>query len=812
MRIKSQLLVLVLVMLLITTALVGGVQAYTAYRQVCNSVDEQLQKQADQFAAGMNAWFDQMMQLGDYFVAQPQLQKADSNVAQRLLANMYYNVGGFEQLVLYRPDGTVFSCYPANGQILKKTVGGERYFQNTIHRKTAQISNNLIRGADGRLFVAITHPVFDNRGHVILVFEQDIDPEYLHSMAGDVIAGQTGKTDIFLSDGKALASGIGYAQRTLVPGMPEKIMKSFRGSLPSSGEYADRHGGVYLYAVSRIKASNWGVALTVAKQEVANTFYESVQYAGGVLVVLLLVIAGIAYILFQRLFRPITVVTEQILKMKDGNFDLILLDEVIEQLAPGEMKNLCATFRQMAQTIKKNMDDLNQANQALRCSEQRWQLALQGSKDGIWDWDILNDRLFYSQQMKDLLGYKDEELKGRFSAVLEAIHPDDRERVEKEFHRHLSGQSTFYGSEHRLRCKDGYKWVYVRGSALWNDFGIPVRMTGSITDITNRKQAEESLHMLNERLEAKVEQRTQELMAMNEELQAMNYELQQSNDTLANEIAERKRVEEDFATTNRQLQKTLNHLNKTQEQLIRSEKMASLGGLVAGVAHEINTPVGVGVTAATHLEKMTKEIKRIYEQGSLTKKRMADFFEDSAEAVSILLTNLDRASRLVKSFKQVSADQSSEMRRTFKVKEYINEVLLSLQPKLKKCKHQISVQGEEDFVLDSYPGGFAQIITNLLLNSLIHAYDEDGQGRIVIEFGQENSRFVLRYSDDGRGMKPAVVNKIFDPFFTTKRGAGGTGLGLYVVYNIVVQQFGGTIDCMSQIGEGTTFTIQFPLC
>jgi signal transduction histidine kinase len=262
---------------------------------------------------------------------------------------------------------------------------------------------------------------------------------------------------------------------------------------------------------------------------------------------------------------------------------------------------------------------------------------------------------------------------------------------------------------------------------------------------------------------------------------------------------------------NEELSNTLQQLQQAQMQMIQSEKMAALGNLVAGIAHEINTPVGVGVTASSHLAQITEEFFALYEKGNLTRENLLNYITDTREAAKILLTNLERAAELTRSLKQVSADQCNENKRIFNVKKYIAEVLLSLQPKLKKTKHSIIVQCDEVLEIDTLPGPFSQIITNLIMNSLLHAYDQTDAGKIVVNFVKNNNHFILTYSDDGKGMDTTTVSKIFEPFFTTKPNAGGTGLGLYVLYNIVDKQLGGTIECKSKLGEGATFIIRFPL-
>ncbi len=267
----------------------------------------------------------------------------------------------------------------------------------------------------------------------------------------------------------------------------------------------------------------------------------------------------------------------------------------------------------------------------------------------------------------------------------------------------------------------------------------------------------------------------------------------------------------DHEVTNSELKNTLETLQKTQEQLIQSEKMVSLGTLVAGVAHEINTPIGVSVTAASFMQENSKKLMELFETGKLKRSDMENYFKLSAETNDILLINLSKASNLIKSFKQIAIDQSIEEKRMFNVNKYINEVLLSLNPKLKMTKIKVNIDCPEDIEIYSYPGGLSQILTNLVVNSIIHAYDEGEEGTISIKISTEDHTMEFIYSDDGKGISKGTLSKIFDPFFTTKRGTGGTGLGLNIVYNIVTQQYGGSIRCESVFGNGTTFIINMPI-
>ncbi len=260
-----------------------------------------------------------------------------------------------------------------------------------------------------------------------------------------------------------------------------------------------------------------------------------------------------------------------------------------------------------------------------------------------------------------------------------------------------------------------------------------------------------------------------------------------------------------------QLQQVLNTLKSTQAQLVQSEKMGALGSLVAGVSHEINTPIGIGVTAVSYLEEKTKEFVEVFRQNKMKKSDLDQFLGTVQETVEMVQSNLQRASELIRSFKQVSVDQSSEVKRTFNLKEYMEGVIVSLRPSLKKTRHRVHVHCDSSLEIFSYPGAISQIMTNFVMNSIIHAYEPEDEGRLVFNVTKSDKAIKLAYSDDGKGMPKEVVEKVFDPFFTTNRGKGGTGLGMNIVYNIVTGSLGGTIRCQSVVGKGTLFTIEFPI-
>ncbi|MCP4691564.1 MAG: transporter substrate-binding domain-containing protein [Desulfobacterales bacterium] len=260
-----------------------------------------------------------------------------------------------------------------------------------------------------------------------------------------------------------------------------------------------------------------------------------------------------------------------------------------------------------------------------------------------------------------------------------------------------------------------------------------------------------------------------------------------------------------------QLRESMEDLEKTRDYLVQSEKMAALGGLVAGVAHEINTPIGLGVTDASFLEETTREFSELYSADLLKRSDFEKYIKRATASASGILRNLERAAELISSFKQVAVDQTSDQRRRFALKSYIDEILLSLRPQFNKTSHTITVNCPGDLEIDSHPGAFSRIITNFVTNSLMHGFEGVEKGEIRLDVTTGGDELLFRYGDNGRGMDEACVQRIFDPFFTTRRARGGAGLGMHIVYNLVTRTLGGRIECESAPGEGARFLIRMKL-
>ncbi len=276
-------------------------------------------------------------------------------------------------------------------------------------------------------------------------------------------------------------------------------------------------------------------------------------------------------------------------------------------------------------------------------------------------------------------------------------------------------------------------------------------------------------------------------------------------------IIERIREAEDAARRSEQeTARAMDNLRQAQESLLQSERLASLGSLVAGVAHEINTPVGIALTSASVLKEATDAVSAAVHGGNVKKSDILRYLETADESARLIMNNAYRAAHLIHSFKQIAVDQVSEARRHFELREYIGEVVSSLQPSLKKTRIGIAIDCPEDITLDSYPGALAQVLTNLTLNCVEHAFDADTEGLIRIGVRRDGGWIEMQVSDNGKGIPPDMLDRVFDPFVTTRRGQGGTGLGLNIVFNLIVKQFGGTISVSSTLGQGARFTLRIP--
>ena len=262
---------------------------------------------------------------------------------------------------------------------------------------------------------------------------------------------------------------------------------------------------------------------------------------------------------------------------------------------------------------------------------------------------------------------------------------------------------------------------------------------------------------------------------------------------------------------NQELSKTLHDLKTTQQQLIETEKLAAVSELIAGVAHEINTPLGVGITASSGVEDRTKIQLNALEEGKLSRSALESYLKHVMQSSHLILENLMRAADLVRSLKQVTHKRYHAESRPFPVKSYIEKSAVSVIPESKREQYTLTVEGDASMTMHNSPGAFSQVIAGLVANSLMNAYAPDEPGHLYFALSRTGETVHIVYSDDGHGIPSEYLEKVFDPFFTAPRQRGGMGLGLYIVYNLVTQKLQGRIVCESQVGEGTIFRLEFPV-
>lgn len=259
------------------------------------------------------------------------------------------------------------------------------------------------------------------------------------------------------------------------------------------------------------------------------------------------------------------------------------------------------------------------------------------------------------------------------------------------------------------------------------------------------------------------------------------------------------------------LKALLRHLERVKDELVQSEKLASLGSLVSGVAHELNTPIGNALMSSTSIIDASRTISRDIEQQSMTRSALTNYTKDVCEGAEIIERNMARAAELIGAFKQLAVDQTGSNRRQFELFGLINEIQLSMKPTLQRSPFHLIMDVPRGLQLDSYPGKLSQVLINLINNAIVHGFAERDQGRIQITATSDDDDWVLiDVTDDGRGIPADLQKRIFDPFFTTRLGQGGSGLGLHITFNLVAGILGGSIEVISEEGSGSCFRVRLP--
>ena len=484
----------------------------------------------------------------------------------------------------------------------------------------------------------------------------------------------------------------------------------------------------------------------------------------------------ILLIFYYKVIRHLNRIADYTASINVGHMDdpLQLEDRHTQQtgLPSDELDRLASSINQMRLTLSDELRGRQQATERLKQERDFSTTLINSSNLIICCLDTQLNIVTVNPAAVLLTGYAQQEMIGR-NWLQRFVAASEREQLARE----LAPVTTLEHREIVTADQQGeeliLQWSFV---PFYEGDELKYRIAFGY-DITPLKRVEREIIRLNEELEAKVESRTRRLKESNE-----------------------------------QLAKAYDNLKMAQQSLVESEKMASLGSLVAGVAHEINTPVGISVTAASFLQERIRDFQARIEEKQLSRTYLTDLIHTLEESTQLLQNNLRRASDLISSFKQVAVDQSSQAHYAFNVADNLHQVVVSLGHKLKKSQTEIVIDCDPKLRITSYPGSFAQIYSNLILNSIRHGFEDwDQPKRIDITVTTQDNDLVIDYRDNGRGIDPAILPRIFDPFVTSKRGQGGSGLGTHIIYNLVVQLMKGRISCHSEPGQGARFKIRMPL-
>lgn len=396
----------------------------------------------------------------------------------------------------------------------------------------------------------------------------------------------------------------------------------------------------------------------------------------------------------------------------------------------------------------------------IKAEQERLEDFAQAASDWLWETNQLGELIYSSEAMSKSLDLTDD-TKPQM-ALIEPLKSSNA-LMESLIH-----QRDFSNCEVEIQLHDGsHAYLLFQGIARYADQQF-LGFRGTAINVTSLKLAQLSLEIMNQDLEQQVATRTEDL------------------------------------------ESSLKRLQETQSQLIESEKLAALGGLVAGVAHEVNTPLGIAVTAASVIQETRESLLQAFNQQTLTSQQFAELMERMTQSATMLESNLNRAARLVRDFKQTAVDQVSESRSQFNVKQVLEALMASLHSETRKIPVEPQLHGDEAIIMNSLPGVLTQIMTNLVMNSVNHAFSTCSNPMINIQFYQKEQNIIIEYTDNGCGVGKELHQKIFEPFFTTKRGQGGSGLGLNLVFNLVKQKLHGRLSFSSELGQGVHYVITLP--
>ncbi len=693
-------------------------------------------------------------------------QKLDNAQIQTLLDTYADSSDFYEAIYLSDAEGRISSIgLPASKRKLRQNLLGldisaREFVRQAQSSKQSVWSNSFLSTVSARLAVALAQPV----GQRTLVGEVAISP--LPELARQL--SQNGSLQIRMldrqhqliadsqTDQSGLQLNLGHLQV-----LHDSSVRSF-----------DFDGQQLLGLARKVSGPGWQVLVAQPQQqayELIDTTWRRILIALGLALAAALLIAGSTS---WSLARRISQFTRHVGEIANGNYDLPM-----ERSHIRELNTLRSSLQRMVAAIHEREQALLDTAKSLHESEDRLLATLEYTPNVAVRWfDEQGHVLLWNHASESIYGIPREEALGK---TLDQLF-------------HTAGQQAMFLATLTEAAKGAPVGPYLSELSIGSDrhiyvltttFSIPaadgsLQFVSMDIDVTEQKRAELAYRELNASLEQRVNERTEAL-----------------------------------SQSNAELSKAMGTLQRAQNELVQSEKLAALGSLVAGIAHELNTPVGNSLMAASTLEDYSRDIAAAVGAGALKRSMLDQFLQDNKTATDILVRNLRRASELITSFKQVAVDQASAQRRTFQLSEVVKEILITLGPTLKKTPFVIDSNIDDSIELDSYPGALGQVLVNLINNALIHGLSGLEHGKIgLYAFPYESGWIELTLSDNGHGIAPEHLPRIFDPFFTTRLGQGGSGLGLNIVHNLVTGVLGGKLEVASQLGWGVRFAIRLPLC
>jgi len=509
---------------------------------------------------------------------------------------------------------------------------------------------------------------------------------------------------------------------------------------------------LYMSKIKGLKELDWRIIIIMNEKEVVGNLSKRQNLTMVIVSITIIILSLFGVFILKKITKPIIESTKIAEKISNGEFDEIneennyFLDETYY---------LIDAFNSMSKNLKNLFNKLT-------LSEKKYRVLVENIDQIIFSIDINGyfvaiNKSFQTKFMIDrenLIGYKIEKLLDNDTKLVIIIN----------LFKKIIGGSEKEVSKYDYVKNSETKSIYFTALPIKNEENDLQMVLFSGVDITELLKAQKEIERLHQREKKSLQKR---LIERDEEVEIL------------------------------------------MKELINREKMASLGSLVSGIAHEINTPLGISVSAVSLMEKTNNDIVDSLENGKMTKQMFIEYIEMMDESFNILSNNLNRASKLVMNFKALAVNQSAEIKVKFNVRDNIESVITSLKHEWKNKGIKINLVCEDNLVIYSYPGAFAQIITNLILNSIIHGFKKRSEGIIEMKIIKKGGRLIFIYADDGNGMNKKVVKHVFEPFYTTNRINGGSGLGMNIVYNLVTEKLKGKISCESIVEKGTKFIMEF---